>query len=376
MIKYDFACPEDAMLIRDALDALLKLVFGSANKEKLDFYKRVLKYKIKSITVYPQGTNNEYVSGGGGGQVVTNDKDGTSDVYLIGYKYARPEQYEQIKETAAHELCHVLANILPNLENNKPTVQNNIMYVNRQGRIKAVNMLNGKAKDSLDENIGVMFNETMMDIISVMTTKKFNTSNSDVFVNDVFSKRHTSWAEKGDNQSVYTCFTSLTRLAIAAFSNVGRINYGEMVNDGKGIFDSTCTMKNGTKRKANDFLYGILFNPVRIQREFDKYMGVGEYQKFCNSVDIWFVEQAMLGYHKTRDEIQQNLKKYMRYLRTFFNRKMSDYKTKGMLDQAEKIRIVNKFNEIWYDIQHEFDTYFTIEEQFGMYNKINYTRDS
>lgn len=376
MTKYNFSCQEDSILIKDALDSLLKLVFGSANKEKLAFYKRVLGYKIKSINVYSQGTNNEHVGNGVCGEVITNDKDGTVDVYLIGYKYASPEQYEQIKETAAHELCHVLANVLPSLENNKPIVKNNIMYVNNHGRVKAINTLNNKIPNGFEANIGVMFNETMMDIISVMTTKQFNTYNPDVFVNDVFKKRYTAWTENGGNASAYSCFSSLTRLAIAAFSNVGRINYGEQVNDGKGVFDLTCNMKNGTERKANDFLYGILFNPVHIQREFDKYMGDGQYQKFCEFTDIWFVEQASLHYHKSREEIQHNVKKYMRYLQTFLNRKLSDYRKKGMLDQAEEIRIINNFNKIWNDMQHEFNAYFTSQEMLNIYNRTNVMQNS
>jgi hypothetical protein len=69
---------------------------------------------------------------------------------------------------------------------------------------------------------------------------------------------------------------------------VGFINYQDVVNSGASMIDVGTKMNNGETYKENDFLYGIVFEPLHIETEFDKFMGAGEYRKHCELLDRIF----------------------------------------------------------------------------------------
>ena len=346
MTQYNYSCPEDKILIENAINALLKVVFGSANKDTIKEVKEDLSLQIRSINVYPQGTINEFVTERIDGCMMRND-DYYIDVYMRGYKGALPKDFEHIKEVASHELCHVLSFILPY---SSVMQVGDVYYDVYQGTVQTtVYSKVGPIRNSY----GLMFNETMMDTIATLAVKNFDTSLADVFTNDVFKKRHGVFMDK-DGRSGYTGFTSLTRLAIAAFSNAGRLNYGELVNDGKGIFSLRHTMKDGTELFANDFLYGILFNPLHIKTQFDKYMGEGKYIEFCRFIDAWYYSILNKTKPLTLETLRSIITRYTKYLTEFLDKKLADYSKRGYIDSGEFIRIKKNFYAISSDVKDEY----------------------
>ena len=133
----------------------------------------------------------------------------------------------------------------------------------------------------------------------------------------------TNYNDWGNETTGYSIFTSITRLTIAAFSNNGFINYQNAVDNGMSIFNGTTKMKNGETYKINDFLYGIVFDPLHIEAEFDKFMGEGYYRTFCEYLDRLFYLSL------TKQKLPSaEVKRVMNILPDFINKKINYYRQK------------------------------------------------
>ena len=167
----------------------------------------------------------------------------------------------------------------------------------------------------------------------------------------VLCQQYTEW---GNAKTGYSIFTSITRLAIAAFSNNGFINYQSLINQGHGIFDVNTKMNNGESYKANDFLYGIVFDPLHIEKEFDRFMGDGYYRTFCEYLDrifITFMDKQQIPV--------EDIKNVMNILPDFLNKKMTYYLQHGLIDKAGADKIIGNFNQIWNSMQTEYESFFS-----------------
>lgn len=167
----------------------------------------------------------------------------------------------------------------------------------------------------------------------------------------------TNYNDWGNETTGYSIFTSITRLTIAAFSNNGFINYQNAVDNGMSIFNGTTKMKNGETYKINDFLYGIVFDPLHIEAEFDKFMGEGYYRTFCEYLDRLFY-LSLTKQKLPSDEV----KRVMNILPDFINKKINYYRQKGIISLENANMIVGNFNQIWNSMQQEYSSFFTKQD--------------
>ena len=269
---------------------------------------------------------------------------------MLGYSRSHPTQHSFIKHEGTHELCHAFANILPKIFSKNPEgiIKKGIKCKNHMGMIKESNPSNNELVGQ--HYYGKMFNETMMDIITSMSINTFD-STSQTSVDNVL---YTSQEQWGNSKTSYSIFTSITRLTIAAFSNNGFINYQNIVNTGYGIFDATTLMYNGETLKANDFLYGILFDQLHIEHEFDRFMGEGSYRIFCEYLDRLFIKCL-----ENQEIPSEEVKLIMNILPDFINRKINYYKQHGLLDKKGANKIIGNFNHIWNSMQTEYRSFFS-----------------
>lgn len=195
-----------------------------------------------------------------------------------------------------------------------------------------------------------MFNETMMDIITSISINSF-ASQSHTTADDILKKPYTEW---GNSITGYSIFTSITRLTIAAFANNGLINYQNIIDSGRGILDVTTKMADGKLHFANDFLYGIIYDPLHIEQEFDKIMGSDYYRTFCEYLDRLFLNCLQKGKIPSK-----HIKMIMNTLPDFLNKRMKYYIQNGIINQREANTIVANFNQIWNAMQKEYQSFFS-----------------
>ena len=357
MTDYNYSCPQDRFLVSNAIDKLVHFVFGINNKETIGYVKKAMDNKIKSVFVYPQGTENKYVGKQNPG-VVYNEQSKLT-VHFMGYKGAKLEQYEEISGTALHEFCHALTHILPQEIGNVETelITDDALYTDFGGKVI-------KTTDNTAKIMGVALNEAMMDIITTMAIKQDCTLNPIElvkFVNEIqYNVKNTIYPVG------YGLVVPLACVAIAACSNVGQIDYNKFIDN--GIFGLQYVKSDGTPCFANDFLYGIVFNPVHIKKEYDKFMGAGAYEQQCDLVD-GIVCDLQAAKTLNLSQTESNIKIHMDNWRLFFKKKMEYYRNKNVLNDTDYVRLATDFEDVFLDATNCYNDYFTYQKM--MYNQIN-----
>ncbi len=362
MTKYYYSCELDKNLIEKSFNNVALLIFGKNNSRRIEAFEDYFEKRVSQVNVYPQGTVTEYLNNTTPGRC-RPDKDGNIIIEMLGYKGARNDQLSWIKHEGTHEFCHSFVDLLHEVLSNKSAritndgflyensiTKNGILHKNCSGKIIEIDSKTGE----LVGLYGKMFNETMMDIISSMAINCFDSNGRVTSVDDIIRLNFNDW---GNETTGYSIFTSITRLTIAAFSNNGFINYQNAVDKGLSIFDGTTTMANGDTYKINDFLYGIVFDQLHIEEEFDKFMGSGSYKIFCGYLDSLFT--ISLSEQKLPSS---EVKRVMNILPDFLNKKINYYRQNGILDLKGADKIVGNFNQIWNSMQQEYGSYFTEQD--------------
>lgn len=353
MTSYYYVSNEDKKLVEQSFNNVAWIVFGKRDKDKIAAFKELFESEVKKVNVFPQGTITSYLSSKTPGICRLDEESNKIVIEMLGYGKSIASQHPFIKHEGTHEFCHAFADLLPMAFSKQidGIVKKGIRCKNHMGMIKETDPVSGKL---IGQNYyGKMFNETMMDIVTSMSINAFDSS-SNKTVDDILRTQFSKW---GNSRTSYSIFTSLTRLTIAAFSNNGFINYQNLVNSGYGIFDVTTKMNNGESYKANDFLYGILFDPLHIEQEFDKFMGQGSYRTFCEYLDRLF-----LTFLENQEIPSDEIKRIMNILPDFLNKKMNYYRQQGIIDLNGQNKIVENFNKIWNSMQLEYNSFFSIND--------------
>lgn len=353
MTKYYYTCEQDKRLIRKSFNNIALLLFGKNDKKGRDEFFEYFKRRVSQVNIYPQGTVTEHLNNNTPGICRLND-DGTLIIEMLGYNGASPEKQSWIKHEGTHEFGHSFADLLAEIKAKKPEgiIKEGILCKNHMGMIKEVDSRTGKFVGQ--RFYGKMFNETMMDIITSMSINSFDADRFSSSVDDILRLNFKHW---GNEKTGYSIFTSITRLAIAAFSNNGFVNYQNLVNQGYSIFTAQTKMSNGETYMINDFLYGTMFDQLHIDEEFDKFMGVGSYRIFCEYVDRLYIK-SLQGQELPSEEV----KMVMNVLPDFLNRKINYYRQNGILSPQGVVRIVGNFNQIWNSMQQEYGAYFSNQD--------------
>lgn len=353
MTKYYYACEEDKKLVTRAFSNNALLLLGKKNKCLIEDFRKFYAKRVSNVNVFEQGRNTRYLSSFTPGICRLNENNNIV-VEFWGYKGVRKNKRAWIKHEATHEFCHSFVDLLPLFKSTYPNgkVKDGIIYENHMGMIREMNQRTGKLVGQ--HYYGKMFNETMMDIITSMSINSFDNESLGLGIDDILINNYN---DSGSQITSYSLFTSITRLAIAAFANTPSVDYNKVVRDGDSIFTCRVKMANGEIKRVNDFLYGIVYGQLHIEDEFDKFMGDGTYRDFCHYLDRVFLK-TVAGEELTT----QDVKIIMNVLPDFINKKMNYYRANKLLSPEKIDMIISNFNVIWNSMQEEYHTYFTQED--------------
>lgn len=354
MTKYYYTCEEDKQLIEKSFHNIAYIIFGKKNSDKIKNFEEFWEQRVSNVNVFPQGSLHDRIDHSTPGICRLDHQTEKLIIEMLGYKGSNSRQSSWIKHEGTHEFCHSFVDLLPKLKSGHKDgiIKNGIRCENYMGMIRETNPSTGELVGQ--HYYGKMFNETMMDIISSIAINYFDSSNNSKTVNDILNNNYNDW---GNEKTGYSIFTSLTRLTIAAFSNVANPNYDSWVKRGYSIFDLKIKLKNGELHRANDFLYGIVYDPLHIEEEFDKFMGNGCYRTFCEYLDRLFESS------RSNQKIPSDyVKLVMEYLPNFLNNKINYYTANNLIDLDTARRIVGNFNRIWNSMQKEYGAYFSQED--------------
>lgn len=234
MVKYQFQCNEDKALIQNALTYNAWLMFGKNRKDEISRFWEIFNRRVKYISVLPYGSTTKYLKSNIPG-ICTLVGDGDKlAVEMCGYKNAPTSKYNFISHEGVHEIWHTFAWILPSIYGTETKTENGIRYCNEMGKIVGRDTTTGQVKEFYCK----MFDETMAEIFTTIILASFDPifkrNNNGITADTILKTSFRNW---GDEKTGYSIFTSITRLAIAAFSNNGAINYQNLLDQGYGIID-------------------------------------------------------------------------------------------------------------------------------------------
>lgn len=357
MTEIIYSDNRDKELINNSINYLTWITYGKNNQNLIRGFIDIFNSKVSYIKVIPHGDSTEHIGGNTGAEgmcFAINEDDVTLGIEMHGYKNAPISHHKFIRHEGIHEICHAFADILPLIYDAAPREQNGITYRNQMGMISQRDTKTGKFVGQ--QYYGKMFNETMMDIFSTIGLASYDPSfrGEGITADAILKSNYKDWKNATTG---YSMFTSITRLAIAAFSNNGKINYNDLIEQGYGIVDVNTKTESGEILKANDFLYGVMCNPMHVEEEFDKFMGEGTYRIFNEYLDRLFL--MFQGKEKIPAE---EVKRVMNFLPDFLNRKCRYNVTNGIYTQTEANDIIGNFNGIWNAMQQEYGAYFNADE--------------
>ena len=333
------------------------LIFGQNETETIKSFRAFFNIEVKAINIFPWGTKTDYLKPTVPGICRLDTSDNKIVIDMYGYQSAPNNMHDFIRHEGTHELCHAFADILPKAFQRYPEGAkiNEILYKNHMGMIKITNPNTGKPVGN--GLLGKMFNETMMDIATAIANNSFDSNGFSVTADNILKEPYKNW---NSATTGYSIFTTLTRLAIAAFNNSAIINYQDIISNQKTGFPRA-TVKTKVPNityKANDFLYGIFFDQLHIALIYDNIMGSGQYKILCEHIDKVFIDSTRNGRMPNSNDVKQ----FMNALQTFLNRKINAYLSNGIIDRDWANRIITHFNLIWQEMQREYSSYFSAEE--------------
>lgn len=360
--------PRDISAINKAKEFNTRLLCGDKYPQHSKEFLEQLENKLLSVNVIAANESTFSVNSStpGSCQPLPN---GESRITMRGFKNCSYTNYQFTIHEFIHEYWHAILNAGSFITGDSKYSRNHIgqdgkLYkkVNGDGVVQIIDPVTNEVK----KEYGLMFLETSADIFTTLSLMAFEPMfpREGVNVDTVFEKHFNEW---GDSPTGYSVFTTLTRLLIAAFSNNGYISYQDLVNEGYSVFYSKVKNDNGTTAYLNDYLYGIVSDPLHIEKSYDKFMGKGSYEQLCTLMDSVFRE-----YSNTRTftpKMRLQIKKFIITVADFSNKKLGWELQSGIININTKNSIVSKFNRIWNTIAYEYGFNVTQEDLNEIYKR-------
>jgi len=355
----------EKQLLENSKNYLLGITIGSNNINYRRFYNGFTK-AVRTVKILPYGSYSQEVSPRCPGVCISDIHDGTANIEMYGLQRRSIRDIQAVKHEFTHEYSHALCNYLGYIME-----PNSRKYINGNGetytkRIGAGQIIytNDITLETL--SLGKMFAETFADMLTTMAliAKDPNYPDKNVTVDTILKQHVDTW---GDSQTGYSIFTSLTRLMIAAFSNAPIVNYQTVADYGQSICTINAITNTGRKVRANDFLYGMVFNPMEIERKYDFFMGRGAYIDLCSRIDAVFDEYLRTGIYTKH--MKEEIKYFMTVLSHFCNAKKKYNLGCGIWDINDANAAVSNYNKVWNKLQSEYSSFFTRQDIEEIYRK-------
>jgi len=350
-MSYRFSCNKDKEEFKKVFEYNLRLLCGK-NYAKMIEVRNKLNSSITSIEIIPNMPNNYLDSRRRDGETKCNALNGTSEILMKGYLGAPEYKYDSIQHTFSHEISHAIYCIM-NRSQDRVNSNGNIMHwIGKCNGEKFIGGGGTLVSIGTKKRYGKLFEETLMDIRTSIGLAEFDENyqarNPGVTADTILNKNINKWSN--NTYTGYSTMTSITRLMIAAFSNEPNINYHYWIQRGEPIDTIKCRRLDGSIMYANDFLYGMMYDPIHIMEEYDKYMGEGAYLELLKSSDKIYAQAI----NATPSIDRQEVKALMKNIAHFANLRTSDLKQRGVFSSQDITILSGQFNKIWNSMLGEY----------------------
>ena len=219
-----------------------------------------------------------------------------------------------------------------------------------------------KTKDKYNY-YGEAFNEIGLDLITnICLIKKYNNSNINCIDDLIFDS---NWLY----QSLSNQFNTIIRLLVFAMNNEFNNSYSNL---NKSIIDTKINLRTNKGYlyqtvPINDFLYGLIYDGLYTEKQFDKYSSVGTYKLLCDRLDDLFNDVI------NNDKLIDNniIKEQIIAIASMFNNKMYYLDHYNVITKETKKRLIHDFNIIFKQAIKEYKLQFTNEDLLKINDNVN-----
>lgn len=344
---------DDMKILNKALDYNVRFRVGRNSQATKSLNNKFME-KMTQIRSIKPGENGEYIGGNTGGAFFSKMNGGNKEYYIEYFSTMGKtnQQKKDCLEVAVHEVSHAYSTFMPMIyrsPNSKIRICNNMYKNGTSGRIEKYS-LDGR----LIKEYGKMAIETTNDIITYAMMAKFEPGYATEDVDTILKVNYKAYG--GRDISAYTFLTSLTKMMLGAFANA-KTSYERILDKNLGIADIPYINQKGKRMQANDFLYGMLCDPIHIQMEYDKIMGDGKYEELSDILDSLYE-----AHMQNRRLDPAKVKRVMTVVPEFANKKFRIGIANGTYIPEDKSGLVGDFNSLWNSMQRQYETYFSKQE--------------
>lgn len=345
-MQYLYSTEEDRLLFSETLKKNVCLLVGKNNCNLGDNIIKEFYRNLEYLNIYEWGLKKRFGYGIHGETMFSTN--GHTGISMYGSKGFKGDKAYIIK-LFSHEIWHALITVLNSIYGDKEGVK--LELKNKQVEVNNYSGFFFIKSDNREFMVGYLLAEVMADILAHIVYELDNDTN--YVIDDAFNYK----IDDVTLDAPYDDFLTLVQLFIAAFSMDANFSFSDNYHGGKGIANYYVDL--GKKRcLANIFIEGMLNNPLSTMKEYDKYMGMGEYISL-----LWDLDLVYSDYAKTTKMNTAMLESIGNRLNSFVNNRLKDYLNKEFIDLESYEILLNNFNELLEVFKEEVVEY---EEKTGI----------
>ncbi len=210
---------------------------------------------------------------------------------------------------------------------------------------------------------GEMLNEIGLNLITNVCLIKKYSNNEIKCVDDLLF--NSNWLYNANQ------FNSIVRLLVLAMNNEFNKSYSNINN----IIDTKINLMTNKgylyqSVPVNDFLYGLIYDGLYTEKQFDKYSNNGTYKLLCEKLDDLFND--VMNNDKLLDTTI--VKSIIIKIAAMFNNKMYYLEHYKIIDKETKKRLIHDFNIVFKQNIREYKLEFTNEDLLSINDLVNNTK--
>ena len=210
---------------------------------------------------------------------------------------------------------------------------------------------------------GEMLNEIGLNLITNVCLIKKYSNNEIKCVDDLLF--NSNWLYNANQ------FNSIVRLLVLAMNNEFNKSYSNINN----IIDTKINLMTNKgylyqSVPVNDFLYGLIYDGLYTEKQFDKYSNNGTYKLLCEKLDDLFND--VMNNDKLLDTTI--VKSIIIKIAAMFNNKMYYLEHYKVIDKETKKRLIHDFNIVFKQNIREYKLEFTNEDLLSINDLVNNTK--
>ena len=294
-MKYFLNSTKDRELVNTALYYNMWLLLGRNDTfNEVNQFLNLLDDYIQSVTVYPFGTTTLNVNENQYGNCIYDFDTNKASIYLYGLENSDSADYIPILYNAINQFHKAFLYICPQIFSSKSfdKVKENIRYSSLGGQIFVRD--NSTLEAIGNGYYGKAFSEVFSSMVTLTALYAFDSNfiKSRYLVDNIFTSNVKYKMNVTDN---FEALSFITRLMIASLANTTDIKYQDLIENGYGMYNVTVELEHDYILKANEFVYSMLCDPMKIELEFDKFMGRNNYKAFAKYLDKLYESDGIIS---------------------------------------------------------------------------------